>query len=214
MPAIALSAVAQNDNHPLRITAFGTSLTADPQIWPAQLAQQLTSCRTAPVHVTAIAGPGMGSAWGLQQLDRVTASRADLILLEFSINDGDARDGVSLTTSRQQHQALIAQLQTSLPDVPIVLMTMSPAHGPRGWVRPRLRAFYQLYTELAAEFDLALVDHYARWRARPRDARGLDVDGLHPDPTVAAQVILPQLMRVILPWSGSNSAHFGCEIPS
>lgn len=195
LPAISASVSPVRADAPLRIAAFGTSLTAAPQIWPGRLEQQLNHCMDRPVTVQRIAGPGMGSAWALEQLDRVIDSAPDLILLEFSINDSDARDGISLRHSRRNHRQLIAQLQKALPQAQILLMTMSPAQGLRGLVRPRLRAYYALYAELAAEFDLGLVDLHARWRALPRAARGLETDGLHPSPDVASGLIVPALSK-------------------
>lgn len=191
---------AQAPKSPLRITTFGTSLTAEPQIWPDLLAKTLNRCHPeAQVQVTRVAGPGMGSDWALKQLDRVVQSQPDLILMEFAINDADAHDGVSLSSSRAQHHAVIQYLQAQIPEATILLMTMSPAQGLRGWIRPRLGRYYALYAELADEFGLGLVDHHARWQARPPQTRGLGNDGLHPDPAVAANVILSGLMQALEP---------------
>ncbi|MFN4128284.1 MAG: SGNH/GDSL hydrolase family protein [Paracoccaceae bacterium] len=175
---------------PLRITVFGTSLTAPPQTWPDDLAARLEFCRKAPVTITRVAGPGMGSAWALDQVGRMAATAPDLALIEFAINDADLRDGVSLATARAQHRALIADLRAALPDAQFALMTMNPAHGPRGWIRPRLAAHYAQYHDLALTEGMGLIDLYPRWLARARGARGLDSDGLHPDPAVAAGIIV------------------------
>lgn len=190
----------------LKITAFGTSLTAEPQTWPADLEHILGHCLETPVTVHRVAGPGMGSRWALEQLHQVIEAQPDLILLEFSINDADVRDGVTLAQSRAQHETLVTKIRHALPQTEIWLMTMSPAHGMRGWMRPRLQEYYALYEALAQEFELGLIDHYARWRALPRQARGLAQDGLHPDSTVATQVILPSLYAALAPPN--------CELPS
>lgn len=174
----------------LRITAFGTSLTAPPQTWPDDLAIRLEQCRRARVTVTRVAGPGRGSDWALDQTARVVTTAPDLVLIEFAINDADLRDGVSLATARDQHRALIADLRAALPGVRIALMTMSPAHGLRGWIRPRLAAHYHQYHDLARAEGVGLIDLYPRWRVLAREDRGLEADGLHPDPVVAAGVIV------------------------
>lgn len=188
---------------PLRITVFGTSLSALPQNWPDILEARLTTCRGTPVNVARVAGPGMGSAWANGQIARVAATQPDLVLLEFSINDADLRDGVSLASSRKQHIDLIAALRTASPGSQIVLMTMSPATGLRGWIRPRLAAFYLQYQDIALAERLGLIDLYPRWLALPPKENGLALDGLHPDPDVAQRLIVPVV-----------ADYLGCVAPS
>lgn len=198
---IALSAPLPEG--PLQISVFGTSLSAPPQTWPDMLGQRLTACRTAPVTVARVAEPGMGSAWALEQVARVVATGPDLVLIEFAINDADLRDGVSVGISRKQHIDLIAAVRRTSPDSQIALMTMSPATGLRGWIRPRLAAHYDQYRSLATTERLGLIDLYPRWLAVPRDRRGLEADGLHPHPAVAEQIII-----------GAVADYFGCPQPS
>lgn len=178
---------------PLGIVAFGTSLTAPPQIWPDALTERLSACRGTPVTLTRVAGIGMGSPWALTQLDRVVAARPDLVLIEFAINDADLRDGVWPAGGRDRHRALVETLQARLPEARIVLMSMSPAHGPRGWIRPLLVRHYADYAGLARDHDLGFVNLYARWQGLSHADQGLDADGLHPDPGWAAAVIVPAL---------------------
>jgi hypothetical protein len=178
---------------PLRLTVFGTSLTAA-RGWPEDLAAALGRCLGREVVLARVAGPGMGSAWGLGQVAAVAATAPDLVLMEFAINDADLRDGLSLAESRDTHRRLVAALRAALPEAAVVLMTMSPAQGLRGLMRPWLGQHYAAYRDLAAGADLGLVDLYPRWLALPRPARGLARDGLHPDPQVAAGVIVPAVL--------------------
>lgn len=184
---------------PLRIAVFGTSLSAPPQTWPDTLADVLTSCRGYPIAAQRIVGPGKGSAWALGQIARVAETSPDLVLIEFAINDADFRDGVSLETARAQHLRLIEGLHRALPQVPVVLMTMSPAYGPSGWIRPRLAAYYSQYSELAQEERIGLIDIYPRWLSLPHRDRGLAEDGLHPDAAVAEKVIVEALAGYLDP---------------
>lgn len=177
---------------PLGVVAFGTSLTAPPQIWPDVLAAHLSECRGAPVTLTRVAGIGMGSPWALMQLDRVVVARPDLVLIEFAINDADLLDGVWPAGGRDRHQALVEALQARVPEVRIVLMSINPAHGLRSWIRPLLAQHYAGYAGLARDHDLGFVNLYARWQALVPAGRGLG-DGLHPDPVQAAAVIVPAL---------------------
>jgi acyl-CoA thioesterase I len=118
------------------------------------------------------------------------------VLMEFAINDADLWDGLSPKDSRATHLAVIRALQAARPGMRIVLMTMSPAQGLRGLMRPRLAQYYAGYAELATDSNLGLVDLYPRWRVLPRAARGLQ-DGLHPTDAAAQALIVPVLLRYL-----------------
>lgn len=189
---------------PLRIVVFGTSLSASPQVWPDRVAASLSECSNREVLVERMAAPGMGSAWALGQIEALTVLEPDVVLIEFAINDADVLDGVSLNQAAEQHGELLIGLREALPDAASVLMTMSPAQGPRGWVRPWLANHYGQYRSLAEEFGVGLIDLYPRWQAMDRDRRGLASDGLHPDPDTAARVIVPLIVEYL-------GANLGCH---
>lgn len=182
---------------PLRVVTLGTSLTARPQIWPDALARALGACRSTAVEVIRLAGPGQNVSWGLGQLPQVIAARPDLVLVEFAINDASLQRGMRLSRATGLHRDLITGLQQGLPDAQIVLMTMSPAYGPRGLIRPWLAQHYAAYAPLAQSMGTGFVDLHAHWQDRPRAAQGLQEDGLHPAPEVAAEVIVPALMAYL-----------------
>lgn len=183
----------------LRIVALGTSLSARPQIWPDVLEQTLRACREEQVEVLRIAGPGQNVEWGRAQVPAVIAARPDLVLVEFAINDASLQRGMTLAQAGRQHRALIAELQQGLPEAQIVLLTMNPAYGARGLIRPWLAHHYAAYAALAAETATGFVDLHARWQARARADQGLAEDGLHPSPDIAAQVVVPVLMAYLDP---------------
>ena len=199
---IALPGITDRER-PLRITLFGTSLTANYD-WPERLAARLATCLPSPSLISRVTRPGAGSEWGLTQVAEVAATTPDILLMEFAINDADLRDGQSLASSTVTHRSLVAALQATLPDTRIVLMTMSTAQGPRGWIRPWLGAHYAMYRDLAAERDTGLIDLYPRWLDLPRANRGLGVDGLHPGPDVAASVIVPVLAEYLAAARGQH----------
>lgn len=190
---------------PLSIIAFGTSLTANYD-WPEALGRDLGACLARPLAVQTVAVPGQGSAWalevGLAQLDAHIAATgpADLVLVEFAINDADLLDGVSLARSRSQHVALLTQVQDRLaPGGAILLMTTNPTEGLLRWLqRPRLEAYYQMYPELAAQAGAGLVDFTPRWRAAmSATERPLLRDGVHPYPETARSLMVPVLVNMI-----------------
>ena len=191
---------------PLRLTVFGTSLTAGSR-WPEDVAQGLEACFARPIVLNRIAQPGATSLWAQDHVSDVLESAPDIVVMEFAINDADLRDGVSLADSIAAHQAIILALKAARPDLRIVLMTMSPAQGLRGIMRPRLAAYYAAYRALADMTDTGLVDLYPRWLTRPRATRGL-ADGLHPEDAVARTVIVPVLQAYL-----GRSAGMNCNTP-
>ena len=190
---IALPPLPLPEGRPLSLVIMGTSLTALYD-WPEAVARGLETCLDYPVALTLVARPGAQSPWGAEQMPRVAAAAPDIVVLEMAINDADLRDGIWLRDSRAAHQRMVAAI-TALPGPPqLVMMTMSPATGPRGWVRVRLGTFYGMVAEMAAEQGLGLLDLYPRWLALPPDARGLEADGLHPDAAVAEPLIAGALI--------------------
>ena len=179
----------------LNITVFGTSLSTGTG-WPDDLGQALETCLGRPVNISRVTRPGGGSGWGLTALADVRATQPDLVILEFAINDADLRARVGLKTSIGQHQRLISQLQTEVPQVQVLLMTTNPAYGLRGLLRPRLRAYYQSYRGLAADLDTGLADVYGHWLRADKRLRRFP-DGLHPADDAAKAVILPVLLPMI-----------------
>lgn len=193
-------------DRPLRLTVLGTSLSHD-EPWTAQLETVLAECLRHPVALSVVARPGAAIDWGLLQIATVAQSRPDLVLVEFAINDADLRDGHGLGAAHRMHGELLTGLRTAHPRTVLYLVTMSPARGLRGLVRPRLGAHYRQYARLAQDHGTGLADLYPRWLALPRSARGLDADGLHPDPQVAAALIVPALADLIARATGQG----GCR---
>jgi acyl-CoA thioesterase I len=189
---------------PVRIVALGTSLTARGP-WPDRLAERLAACLGHPVEIRRVARPGATVAWGQEpaQVAAVAEAAPDIVLVEFAINDADLRDGLPRAEADARSRALLAALADALPEAAIVEMTMSPARGLRGLMRPGLAARYADVVARAEAREGALVDLHARWLRLPRDARGLDADGLHPDPELAAGVIVPALAAHIAPAFGA-----------
>lgn len=199
-----LSPSALHKDAPARIVFMGTSLTAgDP--WPEAVTAQLEACLKRPLQSFRIAQGGATSSWGLAQVGRVVSKAPDLILLEFAINDADMRRGLSLQDSRDTHRSLILTLQEGVPDARIILMTMSPATGLRRLLRPRLDAYYALYSDLAETHNVGLIDLYPRWQRRATLAQDL-IDGVHPQPERASEVIVPVVTKYLANlWGGCKS---------
>lgn len=181
---------------PLHITAFGTSLTAKSD-WPERLVAGVSQCLDQEVTLGRVARSGQGSAWALDQVDRVIAQAPGLVLVEFAINDADVFGGISLAASRQNHDRLLARLRDGLPEAQVMMMTTNPVTGPvRHLQRPRLARYYAMVRDVAEHRDVALADLAPRWRAAfAADPDVRPPDGLHPSDRAAAQVIVPVLIQ-------------------
>jgi len=177
------------------IVVLGTSLSHGD--WPQEMGSALRTCGLGVGDVTQITKPGANSEWGVSQLEAVIAAAPALVLIEFAINDADLRDGLSKSESRAQHELIAGRLTEALPEASLVFMTMSPARGLRGALRPFLAGYYAITREVAAESGAGLIDLYPRWRAflAQNGAGEALPDGLHP--TVTAKVALPVIVEQI-----------------
>ncbi len=194
---IAQQQLAQTDASPVRVVALGTSHTARGG-WQRPLADALARCLARPVDVVNRGKSGAGSQWGRTQVAAIAATGPDIVLIEFAANDAALHAGVSLTRSRQNIAEIVNGLRARLPAVRIILMAMNPVSGLRGALRPSLDAYEDAYRDLAAELNIAFVDHRPAWRARSAgDLRRAIPDGVHADPMVATGVIVPALAATI-----------------
>ena len=121
----------------LHIVSFGTSLSARGG-WQADLAAQLRERLNSEIEISIIAQPGANSDWGIDNVARVAALQAQVVPIEFAINDASIVRGLSLASSRDNLAAIAAALRAVAPHPRLVLMTMNPAHGLRGAARPLL----------------------------------------------------------------------------
>ena len=181
----------------LRITVLGTSLSsANRYQWPDIVGARVSTRLGRPVNVERITQPGATSAWGVDQIDRVLATNPDIVLVEFAVNDADARNFLTVGGSMAQHEQIFVALRSRGHKPAVVLLTMNPAFGPRAWLRPFLSRYYAEYVALAERNDTGMVDLYARWRAFPDAALHFN-DGLHPSDTAATLVIVGPVVDAI-----------------
>lgn len=196
--SLASSDAAGKDDAELTLLALGTSLTANYQ-WPHELARQLSRCLARKVDIEILAVAGANSNQAAKQFSSRMNRRPDIVLVEFAINDADLLDGIDLDKSRSNLKALLGRIREDVPGAHVVLMTMNPAFGPRGWVRPQLIKYYQVYRELASNHDVALVDLAPTWSETlaATDYKVQLPDGLHPTQTAASRIILPAVLNKI-----------------
>lgn len=186
----------QHQADTLRLTVVGTSLSSPPYNWPKLLQADLQACLGRQVTLTRITQSGANIAWAKDVMDQIMSSDPDLVIMEFDINNADVRDGLSVVKSEEYLGQIVTNLQNREEQTAIVLMTMNPTHGLRGVLRPRLSTYYERTRQFAATRNLGLADFEPRWRALRHSERAME-DGLHPDPTLADQMIAPVLQDLI-----------------
>jgi acyl-CoA thioesterase I len=181
----------------LRIATLGTSLTARGG-WVDVLASALEPCIDRAVRVSSFARVGATSRWGLEIIDQVIQVRPDVVLVEFASNDAALHRRVSRAESAANMTAIIRRLRHGNPDSQLYLMTMSPARGIRGLMRPLLPAYYGIYPRLARQELTGFIDNRPDWHALSRAelTRALP-DGAHPIAEFALSITLANVLPVL-----------------
>jgi lysophospholipase L1-like esterase len=190
--------VTEAKGKPIVIAALGTSLTAR-GAWLERLPAALESLIHRPVRALNFARAGATSRRGLAAVDDAARIQPDIAIIEFAINDAALHRRVPLAESAANLTAIIRSLRASNETIRLHLMTMSPAIGLRGLLRPRLARYYDLYTSLAARERAGLIDNRADWAALPPEilARALP-DGSHPTPEFAVSITLTNVVRALV----------------
>ncbi|MGF1444942.1 MAG: SGNH/GDSL hydrolase family protein [Pikeienuella sp.] len=195
LPAGDLAPAAEpiTEEGPVSILLLGTSLTRRGD-WPSRLAARLSACVQREVSVRRIARPGAASDWGTRRLREALSAaggaQPDILVIEFTINDAALHRGRALTRSKADHLLMIDAAQAA--GVSVFLATMSPAAGPRGWVRPGHGAYIDLYRALARARGLGLIDTISAWDALPPGIRRTWLpDGLHPTDEAMRAIAVP-----------------------
>jgi acyl-CoA thioesterase-1 len=185
---------------PLRVVAFGTSLTLGGH-WQQPLADRLAASTGCAVQVFTVARAGAPSTWGLSQLDRVAALRPDAVIVEFAINDAHLRQGLTLGRSVSQMRVILTRLAAATQGGPVVLTITNPVHGIGQTLRrPRLEAYYNAHAALAWDQGAVLADLRPAWRVHIANAvHSALPDGLHPSKKAAQAVLPAPLARALAP---------------
>ena len=202
-PAIFSMAATFSDAEPshedlMVVAAFGTSLTNHGG-WLRPLQDKLSRCLSRQVSVLDFGAGGMTSEWGVSAVDSVVQSQPSVVLIEFSVNDAAWFKGFSLQRSRDNIIKIVRAIKGARPNARIFLMTMNSTFGPRGWRRPNIDAYYDLYNLLSKELNVEFIDNRQKWKALPKsELRNAIPDGLHPLPEMASRILVPTIARAIV----------------
>lgn len=189
------TSVAWAQQPPVRIIAFGDSLTAGYRLppeaaFPVRLARRLAA-RGANVQIVNAGVSGDTTATGLERIDWATGEPADAVILELGAND--ALRGIDPQVTRANLEKIIDHLKAK--GLAILLVGMK---APRGLGETYTSAFDSIFPDLAKEHDLILYPFFLDGIAL--DPRlNLD-DGMHPNALgvdVIVDRITPYVERLI-----------------
>lgn len=204
-PAGFVSSMANGD--PVKMVVYGTSLTAN-GAWPEKLKTWLDGIHPGKTTLVNSGLSGKNSADGVAQLaSKVLAHHPDVVFIEFAMNDAFHYDPPTPTLTVDQARANLESMIDSIlgqnPDCEIILQTMNTVwNSPTGSNqsasrRPDLAAFYQMYREVAARRNLALIDHAPNWAALqendPSAFQAAIPDGVHPTSAGLERHMIPYL---------------------
>jgi acyl-CoA thioesterase I len=195
--ACEADADTQSNQKGMIVAAFGTSLT-NRAGWLQPLEEELTRCLGRQVTVVDFGRSGATSEWGVTAVGAVIRSQPDVVLVEFSANDAAWFKGLSLRRSRENTTKIVRAIRDARPTTKIFLMTMNPIFGPRGWIRPNIDAYYDMYKLLADGLGVGYIDNRNAWNGLANEELRAGIpDGAHPLPDLAARILVPTLARAI-----------------
>lgn len=178
------------------ILFLGTSLSHNTH-WQQSVVEKISACSSKKIRIKTVAKPGASSNWGIIQFNSFFeqfSKKPDILFIEFSANDSSLFRGVSIKSSRENHERMIDLAHRY--EVAVLLATMSPAFGQNGLERPGQSAYHQLYRAIAKEKSVGLIDTIEAWRDLQSERRRTYIeDGLHPSPEGMEKVSTPYITK-------------------
>ncbi len=184
-PAIAETA------KPIRIVAFGDSLSAGyglrpGQSFPAQLQKELKA-RGHNVVVSKAGVSGDTSAAGLERFAWAIGEDTDAVILEFGAND--ALRGIDPKVTRANLEKMLAKLAQK--HIPVLLTGM---RSPANWGETYADDFDAIFPDLAKQHALLFYPFFLDGVVL--DAKLNQDDGMHPNSKGVAQIVRSMLPSV------------------
>jgi len=188
-------ALAQDQAAPIRIVAFGDSLTAGYMLKPNEaFPAQLFEALKAKGHAIDIANAGVSgdtTASGLERFDWAIPEGTEAVILELGAND--ALRGVDPDLTRSNLDKILARLKAQ--GIEVLLAGMM---APKNWGKDYDERFGPIYDDLAAKHGTLLYPFFLDGVAL--DAKLNLPDGLHPTGKgigVIVDRILPKVEELI-----------------
>ena len=191
---------AQKTATPIRIVAFGDSLTAGYRLAPRDaFPAKLEKALRAKGHRVEVANAGVSgdtTSAALARLDWAVPDGTGIVILEFGAND--ALRGQDPSAAKRNLEAMIQRIKAKGSAVLLAGMI-----APKNWGNDYSTRFDAMYSELAKTHDLALYPFFLDAVAFKPELN-LD-DGMHPNARgvdVIVERILPHVERMMTAVAG------------
>jgi acyl-CoA thioesterase-1 len=174
--ALPAEAAAPKSSAPLKIVAFGDSLTSGHRLplkdaYPAVLEKKVKSAGL-PFSVINQGVSGDTTAGALRRLDRALAEKPQILIVELGVNDG--LRGVPIPQIRANLAKIITAAQAQNAEVLLCAMEALPLQGWQYTVE-----FHKMYEDLAQEYGVPLVPFVMNGVLGNPDM--ISDDGVHPN---------------------------------
>ena len=180
---------------PIKILAFGDSLTAGLGVMPEQAFPARLQARLATEGIAAqVLNAGVSgdtTADGVARLDWALADRPDIVLVELGAND--ALRGIDPKLTQANLDKILTRFQASGAKV-LLLGMLAPAN----WGREYQQEFAAIYPDLAKQHNVPLYPFFLDGVAT--DPTLNQPDGLHPNAKgaeIIADKIAPLVARLV-----------------
>jgi len=179
----------------LAIVAFGDSLTAgfgaEPGNSYPDFLQKDLDREGLRWQVINAGVSGDTTTDGVNRLGEVLSYKPRIVIVEFGGNDG--LRGLPIETTRANLEQMVVSLRDAGATVILAGMTLPPNYGP-----DYIRAFEQIYRDLAAKYKLTRIPFLLQGVATVATRNLMQRDGLHP--TGAGNAIVAEtVMRYLKP---------------
>lgn len=185
LAAAAISgATAADTSKPIRIAAFGDSLTSgyglrQSQAFPVQLQKELRA-RGHNVVISNAGVAGDTTAAGLARFDWAIGDDVDAVILELGAND--ALRGIEPKVTRENLQKILAKLQER--GIPVLLAGM---RSPANWGDTYADDFDAIFPDLAKEHALVFYPFFLHGVIL--NAKLNQDDGMHPNAKGVSEIV-------------------------
>jgi acyl-CoA thioesterase-1 len=180
---------------PVRILAFGTSLTQGYGLPPGTELTALVETKLRAAHIDArLINAGVSgdtSAGGLARLEWSLADRPDAAIVEFGGND--ALRGFAPKETEKNLSTMLAKFRAR--NIPVLLLGMM---APRNLGPEYVAQFDAIYPRLAKEYDTLFYPFVLNGVAM--NAKFNQADGIHPNPAgekIVAERIFPYVLKLV-----------------
>jgi lysophospholipase L1-like esterase len=184
------------------VVVYGTSLSSGShgQAWMGEVARQLNEKYGDHLNYFLAGKGGMWSTWGVQHLeDSVIKKNPDVVIIEFGINDAFMKYNTSPKLARLNLEYMIKRIRLHNQTCEVVLQIMNMPVGKSASFRPDLKAYYNMYRNVAKKEKLLLIDHYPNWQkilnlGEDKFLKHVP-DGIHPNEESGRKIIAPFIIR-------------------